>query len=303
MRMKTFLEREAEIAKHNEKFARGEESYSRGANLYSDMAAGEFGKFAFGVKLEENKTLPMAPSIKRGPLPPAFDWREKGAVTSVKAQLNCGSCYAFAGTALLESFLITKRNLTMDISEQDAVDCSIGKYPVNTPDGPMKANLGCDGGWPSLVLKFYVENGLVEEKNYKYTSGTTRVHGQCRRPTPTVRLTGVVVKHEMVNSEAHMAQLLCTKGPLYVSIAAGDDKLGQTQFMELRQGIFDNNGAATNWQVNHGVVVVGYGSENGKDFWVVKNSWGTWWGENGFGRIRRGRNMCRLLDQGVVYVE
>jgi len=302
VRMKTFLEREEEIAEHNEKFARGEVSYSRGHNAYSDMTPEEHGWAAFGLILD-NDTIPMAPSIKRGALPTYFDWRSehgRNYVTSVKSQKKCGSCYAFAATAVIESYQLIKGFPEMNISEQDAVDCSYVKYKINTSSGPGLSNKGCRGGTPKQTLDHYVTNGLVEENSYPYTSGSSETHGVCNRPKPKIMFSGVKAHRVMPTSENHMAQLLITYGPLFVSIAAGDRKLKQEGFMDLKGGIF--KAVTTTWKINHAVTLVGFGTENGVPYWTIKNSWGTSWGTGGFGRIRRGTNTCKILDAGVAYI-
>jgi len=302
-RMKRFLERDAEIVEHNKKFARGEVSFSRGHNKYSDMNGKDFKKFAFGLRLAKNDSIPFAVSMPSGPLPDSFDWRDQGAVSPVKDQGQCGSCYAFAATGLIESYLLRKGQGAMDVSEQDAVDCSYNKYPVETPDGPGMANLGCDGGVSTIAIQYFVENGLVDEASYPYTSGDSEKKGTCNRPAPSVTISDAQPHTVQVTDETQMAQLLVSKGPLFIGIAAGDDN--HRQFSQTKDGIFDLPEAATSaWEIHHGVLLVGYGSDNGRDFWVIKNSWGTNdFGVGGFGRISRGNNMCRLTEAPVVYIE
>jgi len=275
-------------------------SYSRGHNAYSDMTPEEHKRSAFGLIRKANASAMVFPGRPMGPLPLSFDWRDEGVVTSVKDQDVCGACYAFAGAACMESYILRMGGGAMDISEQDAIDCSFGLYgPVDTPDGPIMANLGCDGGIPSEVMTFFIDNGGVDEKSYPYTSGPTNQHGVCRRPSPMVKLDGATFQDGLPVDETHLAQLLVQQGPIYTSIAAGDRKLNQLGFLELHDGIFDDD--TSDWDVNHGVLLVGYGSEGGKDYWIIKNSWGVTWGSGGFGRIRRGTNTCKIATGGILF--
>lgn len=293
--MKIFLEQQSIIEAHNERYARGEESFSLRLNSYSDLTVAEFEEFTSGLTLPENFSAPMAPMMPTGALPDSFDWRDQGAVSSVKHQKQCGSCYAFAGAGLLESHILRQGGAEFDISEQDAVDCSIGKYNNG------KSNQGCKGGVPKYVIDYYVKNGLVKEENYPYTSGTSRVNGPCNRPPADLNVQ-VDVHDVKVQDEDHLAQLLVTKGPIFISICVGENKEASRLFQSIADGIFDRSQTITA-MVNHGVILVGYGSENGRDFWIVKNSWGTEFGVEGYARIAKGKNMCNILLAPVVYVE
>jgi len=298
VRMQRFLEKDAEIAEHNAKYARGEVSYSTGHNQYSDMSSDEIKRFAFGLNAPQNLTnIPFADVIPSGVSAPVnFDWRSQGAITYVKDQQNCGSCYAFAATSLIEAFLMIRGKGSMDAAEQDAVDCSIQRY--RDSEAGLQ-NMGCQGGWPTSVLQFYIQTGLLHENSYPYYSGRTESHGQCRKNGAQVSLAGAQIRHFRA-SEAQMVDILVSKGPILIGMAA--DNEDKKNIIGLREGIFDN-AATINRPPNHAVVLVGYGVENGTPYWVIKNSWGETWGVKGFGKIVRGKNMCNILSGGIWYLE
>jgi len=295
-RMAKFVEVDSLIESHNAKFASGQVSFSMQHNQYSDLSDEEFRKVAFGLTAPANfniSSVPEAALSPQGPLPAAFDWRTQGKVSRVKNQESCGSCYAFAATSTVESFLLIKNKGTKDISEQDMVDCSYRKY------GSM--NGGCQGGWPTESLRYINEKDLVFQNEYQYVSGKSQTHNQCRIPSPvrnevrgTIRATQVRPR-----TEDEIRQLLVQYGPLYICMAA--DGEFQKYFRNLGKGIFDMPESAR-FQPNHAVVLVGYGTENGKDFWVIKNSWGTGFGDQGFFRTARNKNTCNIMAYGVWYL-
>jgi len=298
VRMQRFLERDADIAEHNAKYARGEVSFSRGHSQYSDMSTEEVKRFALGFNAPQNlSSIPYAEAMPSAPMATNFDWRSSGVVTNAKDQKNCGSCYAFAATGLIESFLLRKGQGAIDAAEQDAVDCSIQKYYDQLAGWQ---NMGCQGGWPTSVLKFYIETGILYEQSYRYTSGDSQREGACRKNGANLSIAGAQIKHVRVRSENEMVQLLNQNGPLLTGMAA--DMEHKKYIIDLREGIFDQDNTI-NLNQNHAVVIVGYGNENGKDYWVIKNSWGTQWGVNGFGKIRRGKNMCNIMAGGVWYLQ
>ncbi|CAO3626014.1 unnamed protein product [Cunninghamella blakesleeana] len=232
-------------------------------------------------------------------IPPAsFDWRDQGIITPVKNQGYCGSDYAFASAGLMEAYLKWKTNTTYDISEQDIVDCSYGKIIDDNQ------NNGCQGGSPTVVFEYFNVKDIVPESSYPYTSGSSQIHGQCRVPSPVNNIVKGKLKAFNIRTtrsiEEQMKELLVSKGPLVVRIGA--DNEFKRFFDDLGDGVFDNI-AAINLQPNQWVLLVGYGTQNGKEYWLFKNSWGAEWANNGFGKIARGKNMCNITYSGVWYVE
>jgi C1A family cysteine protease len=210
---------------------------------------------------------------------------------------DCGADYAFASAAALEAYLKWKKGMTVDISEQEIIDCSYRKYMNGNH------NNGCQGGWPTATFEHFNVKDIVPEDKYPYTSGRTQRHGVCRIADPINNdVRGrLKIKNVRTRDENQMAELLVSKGPLVIALGTTDGEFKRV-FDNLGDGVFDMD-QAVNLQPNHAVLLVGYGTQNGKDYWVIKNSWGAGWATHGYGKIRRGRNMCGLLASGVWYVE
>nr|CCC33064.1 Cathepsin L-1 [Dermanyssus gallinae] len=294
-RRQRFLEKDAEIEAHNARYAAGLETFSRRHSQYSDLSDAEFAEVALGFTPAVNASdIPEAQLEEMPSMPQQFDWRSYGIMTPVKNQLYCGSCYAFAVAGALEAYLKWTTGRNFDLSEQDVVDCS---YHIK---GRM--NNGCKGGWPTHVYNYYNQKDLVMENQYPYTSGTRRIRGQCQfyRPLTDFVQNRLNIRNLRPRNEDEMAQLLVSKGPLTVAIAA-DNEYKQF-FNELGDGVF-NNANAIGLSPNHAVVLAGLGVQNGQKYWLIKNSWGTEWGVGGYGKIARGLNMCGILKFGVFFVE
>jgi C1A family cysteine protease len=224
-------------------------------------------------------------------IPTSFDWRDQGVITSVKDQQYCNSGYAFAGVAAMESFLIRqgKANTNINLSEQDIVDCSYKRFGYQ--------NSGCDGGEMTAVFQYFNVKDIVLENEYPYTSGRSHRHSVCRIPSPLRNeIKGKLNIKNVKMNEDQMIEILMNKGPLVIAIAND-----YRSFNNLGDGIFDD-ATTIHVQPNQYVLLIGFGEENGKPYWIIKNSWGTSWGKNGYGKIVRGKNMCNLLAQGVWYI-
>uniref|UniRef100_A0A8C5QEC6 Dipeptidyl peptidase 1 n=1 Tax=Leptobrachium leishanense TaxID=445787 RepID=A0A8C5QEC6_9ANUR len=238
------------------------------------------------------KPAPIPKDDKYQGLPPAFDWRKVNGynfVSPVRNQGSCGSCYAFATMGMLESRLrvYTQLRQTPTLSPQQIVSCS-------------NYSQGCDGGFPYLIAGKYGQDfGIVEEQNYPYTgkdSHCTLKDDSYRYYTSEYHYVGgfyggcneVLMKYELLMG-----------GPLAVAFEVYDD------FLHYSSGIYHHTGLQDKFNpfqlTNHAVLLVGYGHETtGEKYWIVKNSWGTEWGENGFFRIRRGNNECAIESIAVA---
>uniref|UniRef100_A0A7E4UU13 Pept_C1 domain-containing protein n=1 Tax=Panagrellus redivivus TaxID=6233 RepID=A0A7E4UU13_PANRE len=188
------------------------------------------------------------------------DWRARGKVTGVKDQKSMGSCTIFAVNAAIEGIDGIKRNRLISVSEQQVVDC-VDDY-----------NFGNEFGYVQL-------NGVVHEEAYPYHSSK----GNCKVPGgDRVRIDGMLVLSK--NTECGIEQLVRTYGPMSVAIHVND------AFMHYRGGIL--SGACNDgW---HAVAVVGFGRDNDQDYWIIKNSWSSGWGEGGYIRLRRKQNTCDI---------
>jgi len=241
--------------------------------------------------LPKDKVKPEVTDRISHDMPMAFDWRNVNGVnyvSDIRNQEECGSCYAFASMAMLESRIRIRTNNTVKpvLSTQNVVSCS-------------SYSQGCEGGFPYLVAgKFAQDFGVIDELCYRYRGFDERCHPDrigCKRTY--VSNYGYVGGYFGACTEDLMLQSLVKYGPLAVSFEVYPD------FRYYKSGVYHHTGiSSTNRPVevtNHVVVIVGYGIEDGQKFWTVKNSWGTGWGEDGFFRIRRGNDECAIESMAV----
>jgi len=264
------------INKHNMEYDQGKYSYYLGVNELADWTHEEFAA-RNALRIPEN---PPAPTYVRngveGTEPDAIDWREKNAVTPVKNQGQCGSCWAFGAVGGLEGATAIKTGTLPDCSEQELVSCD------------TEQSQGCNGGWHYTAfdwVKGNGANGIDTQASYPYTGKddacqTDKVtDGENVAATCTGRV-------DVPKTEEALKEAVGNNGP--VSIAVKADMI----FWQLYSGgILDD--PLCFGQVNHAVLAVGYGSD-GKDFWIIKNSWGSGWGESGYVRLVRGKKMCHV---------
>jgi cathepsin L len=227
-------------------------------------------------------------------LPASIDWRTKNAVTPVKNQGICGSCWTFGTTGAMEGQIAIKTGKLVRLSEQHLVSCAT----------PLYGQQGCDGGIPIYAFDFAKDNGgLQTEAAYPYVEQNTpetSPAAKCRLPPITKRVSqaGTSTGNSVIitrNSEAALQTAVATAGPVSVAIHVPDGP----SFFQYSGGVYSNP-IAVGQQPNHAVLVVGYGTENGKDFWIVKNSWADTWGEKGYIRIaRNANNMCSIATQAA----
>ncbi|XP_065367632.1 uncharacterized protein LOC135960300 [Calliphora vicina] len=268
---------------HNKRFEQGLESYEMAVSPFSDMDFNEIEKSYMGLKMTEkdeelfrNSTLYEPSKKQRSALPHYVDWRESGAITAVKDQKSCGSCWAFASVGALEAHYFLKYKKTILLSEQNLVDC-------------VAENWGCDGGWMVPSFNYVRENfGINTESVYPYEA----VDGQCRhQPYNGVTNNGYMVTSP--DNEDHLQFAVAYEGPVTVSVHANDN------FINYKSGIFDDPDCSQ--IANHAVLVVGYGTENGQDYWLIKNSWGTHWGDNGYVKMARNKGSQCAIAKHVSY--
>jgi C1A family cysteine protease len=220
-------------------------------------------------------------------IPEQFDWRDKIKMTSVKNQGNCGSCYAFTAVAAIESFIYRKTGKTVELSVQEVIDCAKNHqaYGIN----------GCNGGPTITGIKYFIDHGLSYAIDYPLT-GT---EGPCRKNETLERyqanFTKLITSYFVFDfdepSENLLVKQLFLYGPTVVSI----DHLHES-FMRYSSGIYYEPKCTKDYKrTSHSVLLVGYGSENGNDYWIAKNSMGKSWGENGYFRIARNKNNHCLI--------
>lgn len=274
-----FVENEAVILEHN---ARGR-GYTLGHNQFSDLTWDEFKNSYLGGFTSQNRTrtnysydFGSANSTGNATADP-IDWVEKGGVTRVKSQGQCGSCWSFSTTGAMEGALFAATGKLVSLSEQELVSCDHGDN-------------GCRGGLMDNAFDWIKANGISSEANYTYTSGATDQPGSCRDAAarkPVATCTG----HADVppnDEDALLAAL--RRGPVSVAIEA--DKQA---FQLYKEGVLDNSACGNN--LDHGVLLVGFGYEDAATpYWRVKNQWGASWGEDGFIRFAKGKNQCGISN-------
>lgn len=282
-RLQIFKENINIIDRHNKRYARGEETFEMGINQFTDMTPEEFRNSVLSpINTTELTSLPdyfYTPPANAA-IPSSVDWRSQGAVTGVKNQKSCGSCWAFSAIGTLEGQHFIKNRKLITLSEQNLVDCTLGS-PYN--------NYGCQGGWPVIALNYIKDNGGVDtEASYPYEAQD----GSCRFKQNTIGAKVASVVGITQGDESALATAVANKGPISVSIDA-------SLFQNYKSGVFNEPSCPGN--VDHSVVVVGYGNDStGGAYWLVKNSWGTSWGESGYIRMARNRNnQCLIATYGV----
>jgi cathepsin L len=193
-----------------------------------------------------------------------FDWRIKGIINPIKDQSLCGSCWAFSTISNAEHIWYIYSDKLLDLSEQELIDC-------------VKENNGCNGGKIEPSLEYIINIGLCLEKDYNYLSGNNNISSYCKICKSYVSFINCFT---IIPGDQNTLQYVLNKNPVIASIDASS-----FFFRFYSSGILDEINCGTN--SNHAVEIVGYGNENGIDFWIVRNSWGKDWGENGYIRIKR----------------
>jgi cathepsin L len=264
------------IQKHNLEYDLGKHSYFLGLNEYADMTNEEFRSRFLGTRLRNvtklGSTFISPENLKV--LPPSVDWRKKGYVTPVKNQQQCGSCWAFSTTGSLEGQHFRKTGNLLSFSEQQLVDCS-GNF----------GNYGCEGGLMDNAFQYIKQFGIESEEDYPYTASD----GTCQYDKSKV--VGTCTGHVDIPSgnEVALATAVATVGPISVAIDASH------QSFQLYKGGIYNEPQCSTTQLDHGVLAVGYGIENNKHYWLVKNSWGASWGLAGYLKMSKDdRNQCGI---------
>lgn len=271
------------IKKHNTEYNAGLHSYYLGVNHLADLEVEEFRKLN-GYRKSKNASLTTGGcstylSASNVKVPDEVDWRKEGYVTPVKNQGQCGSCWSFSTTGSLEGQTFKKTQILISLSEQQLVDCS-GKF----------GNEGCNGGLMDNAFAYIKSVGGIEsEEEYPYKHKQSKC--KAVKSEFVAEDTGCVDVES--GSEDKLKEALATVGPISVAIDASHQS-----FQLYESGVYDEPDCSSE-QLDHGVLTVGYGtSDDGQDYWIVKNSWGTTWGKEGYIMMSRNKkNQCGIATQ------
>jgi cathepsin F/cysteine peptidase B len=254
-----------------------------GINKFTDLCADEF-KVYHNLKVDLNKTrneiTPFTKEEVAASLLQNIDWRAHGAVTVVKDQGQCGSCWSFSATGNMEGQWKLAGHPLVSISEQALVSCD-------------HVDSGCNGGLMDNAFQWAIQNGgLPAEATYPYTSGNG-VTGACISSKMTPIVAKFTSYKDVPRMESQLQAQLVKGGPVAIAVDA-------TSFQTYHSGIMSN--CQFN-QLDHGVLAVGFGTAlDGSQYWIVKNSWASTWGENGYIRLKYGSNQCGLTNAASTIV-
>ncbi|XP_062229636.1 low-temperature-induced cysteine proteinase-like [Phragmites australis] len=268
-RLEVFRDNLRYVDAHNAEADAGLHGFRLGLTPFADLTLEEFRLGRLGFR--RNGTAGRVGSARYLPrageqLPDAVDWRERGAVAEVKDQGSCGGCWAFSAVAAVEGINKILTGSLISLSEQELIDCD------------KLQDQGCNGGLMDNAFRFMIKNGGIDtEADYPFTGHD----GRCDPNRKNARVVFIDSYEDVPINNERALQNAVAHQPVSVAIEASG-----RAFQLYRSGIFDGRCGTS---LDHGVTAVGYGSENGKDYWIVKNSWGTRWGESGY--IRMARNI------------
>ncbi|KAK9883497.1 hypothetical protein WA026_001671 [Henosepilachna vigintioctopunctata] len=256
------------IENHNALYAEGKETYQMGITPFTDWTTEEFTGYINKFKLKGEQHGKTRVYNKSHSVPESMDWRLKRVVTEVKTQGHCGSCWTFSATGALESHAALHLGKRVSLSEQNLLDCADKSY----------GNLGCDGGDMNMAFLYVKDKGIEKELDYPYVAH----QGTCKQEGAELYVAEYM---NIKPTEDALKEAVANIGPISVAIEAS------SQLQNYVSGVFLDRTCTAD--LNHAVLAVGYGVENGNDYWLLKNSWGFEWGEQGYLKLARNKyNNC-----------
>lgn len=260
------------IVSHNSDVS---QNFTMGVNQFTDLTPDEFRErfigglgFSSDISMIGSYGCKSFSSDASSSLPLSVDWREKGAVTSVKDQGQCGSCWAFSSTGAVEGAWAIFKGQLLDLSEQELVDCATGL---------SYGSSGCNGGQMDGGFKYVIEHGQCLLAVYPYTSGVSETGGVCQKCSSSISMSSC---SDVKSNDQVSLKVAVVQQPVAIAIEADT-----RYFQSYSGGVLDAASCGTN--LDHGVLIVGYGTEDGMNYWLVKNSWSDTWGEQGYVKILR----------------
>ncbi|CAN4109987.1 unnamed protein product [Withania somnifera] len=268
-RFEIFVDNLEMIRSHNKKGL----SYKLSVNEFTDLTWDEFRRDKLGAVQNCSATTKGNLKLTNTVLPETKDWREAGIVSPVKDQGKCGSCWTFSTTGALEAAYAQAFGKGISLSEQQLVDCA-GTFN----------NFGCNGGLPSQAFEYIKFNGgLDTEEAYPYTGKS----GICKFSKANIGVQVIDSVNITLGAENELKYAVALVRPVSVAFEVIKG------FKQYKSGVYTSADCGdTPMDVNHAVLAVGYGVENGIPYWLIKNSWGADWGENGYFKMEMGKNMC-----------
>jgi len=251
-------------------------------NQFGDLTNTEFARFYLGLKQTTKTAKASITGPKRADLPDSYSWVDQGAVTGVKNQEQCGSCWSFSTTGSTEGcHFIGTKNL-VSLSEQNLMDCSYSQ-----------GNQGCDGGLMTQAMDYIISNGGIDtESSYPYTA----TDGTCNYNAANSGST-LSTYNNVASGDEGALQNSVYQGPTSVAIDAS-----QSSFQFYSSGVYSDPDCSSS-QLDHGVLAVGWGTDSSSSqaYWLVKNSWGTGWGQQGYiWMARNDNNMCGIATMATL---
>jgi len=265
-RFNIFRDNVHKITSHN---SIGNETFSMNVNQFTDLTETEFkAKYVRGLFKTGIGSTTCSSFVSSGnAISEAVDWRTQNVVTPVKDQGQCGSCWSFSATGAIEGAYAVSKGKLVSLSEQELVDCAGLRYGSN----------GCSGGLMDGAFNFAIDKGLCLESSYTYTSGVSQTGGTCKTCSAVVSVDECFdVK---ANDQVALKEAVSIR-PVAIAIEADT-----RYFQSYSSGVLTSATCGTT--LDHGVLIVGYGEEDGQKYWIVKNSWGTTWGDAGYLKIAR----------------
>jgi cathepsin L len=270
------------ISKHN---ADKTKTFKVAMNKFGDLSNEEFARLYLGVRMNATTLKAFKTKAHHGKVthkvnaPASFDWRDHGAVTGVKNQEQCGSCWAFSTTGSVEGCHFLAGKPLVSLSEQNLVDCS-----------GTQGDQGCNGGLMTDAMDYIISNGGVDtESSYPYTAED----GTCTYNAANIGSTLKAYTNVASGDETDLLAKV-TLGPTSIAIDAS-----QSSFQFYSSGVYSDAGCSTT-SLDHGVLAVGWGTDAGTDYWIVKNSWDVSWGQSGYIWMQRGVNMCGVATMATL---